>query len=287
MKLSEPAPRVEAVPVVSVVTVVRNAAASIEATIRSVLSQDHPAVEFIVIDGLSTDGTLAVIETYRDRIAALRSERDAGIYDAMNKGAALATGDWIIFMNAGDAFVAADTLSRLLPWLQGDADVICGATEKVLVDALETRRFHVAPGTPANLWRHMPTSHQAILVRTALQQRYGFDTSYSWCADHDLLARLHRDGATFVSVNQPVCVFDCAGGMARDPRVYIRERWRLSRHLASPLRRSLQFGGEWLHCTVWGRIAGLIRSFLSPQTLRTLRRLRGTAGTPAGAGALH
>ncbi len=265
-------------PVVSVVTVVRNAVSTIEPTIQSVLSQDYPAIEYIVIDGLSTDGTLAVIEKYRDRIAAFRSERDAGIYDAMNKGASLATGEWIIFMNAGDAFHGSAALSRLRPQLQGDADVVCGATEQVLVDAIETRRFHMAPGSPANLWRHMPTSHQAILVRRDLQQQYGFDTSYRWCADHDLLARLHRDGKTFACIDEPVCFFDCAGGQARDARVYIRERWRLSRGLASLPRRLIQYGGEWLHCTVWGRVVTSLKAVLPSSMLRSLRRVRGTVG---------
>jgi glycosyltransferase involved in cell wall biosynthesis len=267
-----------AVPRVTVVTVVRNAASAIEGTIQSVLSQDYPAIEYIVIDGLSTDGTLDVIERYRDRIAQLRSEGDAGIYDAMNKGASLATGDWIIFMNAGDSFYASDTLSRLLPELHGGADVICGATEEVLVDEIETRRFHVAPRSPQNLWRHMPTNHQAILVRREVQQHYQFDTSYQWCADHDLLARLHRDGKTFALVAQILCVYDCAGGRARDPRIYIRERWRLSRGLASLPRRIQQYGGEWLHCTVWGRVTAWLKTVLPSSILRSLRRLRGTSG---------
>lgn len=271
-------------PVVSVVTVVRNAVSTIEPTIQSVLSQDYPAIEYIVIDGLSTDGTLAVIEKYRDRIAAFRSERDAGIYDAMNKGASLATGEWIIFMNAGDAFHGSDALLRLRPQLQGDADVVCGATEQVLVDAIETRRFHVAPGSPANLWRHMPTSHQAILVRRDLQQQYGFDTSYRWCADHDLLARLHRDGKTFACIDEPVCFFDCAGGQARDARVYIRERWRLSRGLASLPRRLVQYGGEWLHCRVWGTVIASIKAFVPAHVLKACRRWRGTAGAERSLG---
>lgn len=270
-------------PLVSVITVVRNAETSIAPTIQSVLSQDYHAVEYIVIDGASTDGTLAVIEKYRDHIATLRSEPDAGIYDAMNKGASLATGDWILFMNAGDTFYARDTLSKLLPQLLGTADVICGAAEKVLVDEIETRRFYAAPGSPENLWRHMPTSHQAILVRRNVQQHYRFDTSYKWCADHELLARLHRDGKVFLRVDLPICFFDCAGGKARDARLYIRERWRLSRLLARPIPRCVQFGSEWLHCNVWGRVAGFVRSFLSPSTLKRLRRIRGSASSPTPA----
>jgi glycosyltransferase involved in cell wall biosynthesis len=243
-----------------------------------VLSQDYPAVEYVVIDGASTDGTLDVIRRYEDRLPVLRSEPDAGIYDAMNKGAALATGEWVIFMNAGDAFHSPNALSALQPHLMSDADVICGATEKVLHDHLETRRFHVAPGRPADLWRRMPASHQATLVRRALQQRYRFDDSYRWCADHELLMRLQRDGKKFVCTAATLCIFDCAGGLARDPMLYIRERWRLSAGSASLPQRVMQFGGEWLHSRIWGRVVATVRPLLPPSSLRLLRRLRGTAG---------
>ncbi len=267
-------------PVISVVTVCRNAKPVIEATIRSVVAQDYPRVEYVVIDGASTDGTLAIIRGYRADIAVLRSEPDTGIYDAMNKGAALATGDWVIFMNAGDAFHSPHALTAIRALLEGDSDVICGATEKVHEDDVEARRFHVAPGSLDTLWRSMPTSHQAILVRRELQQRYRFDDSYRWCADHDLLLRLYRDGKRFVTTNQPLCIFDSSGGMARDPMLYIRERWRLSAGAASLPRRLMQFGGEWFHCAVWGRVVAWVRPLMSPALLRALRKVRGTAGIP-------
>jgi glycosyltransferase involved in cell wall biosynthesis len=269
------------IPLVSVVTVVRNAVTAIESTIQSVLSQDYPAVEYVVIDGNSSDGTLAVIERFRERLAILRSEPDAGIYDAMNKGAALATGEWVIFMNAGDAFHSPRVLSAIREQLASSADVICGATEKVHSDDIEMRRYTVAPGRLANLWRWMPASHQATLVRRELQQRYRFDVSYRWCADQDLLLRLYNDGKTFALTNETLCVFDCAGGMARDPMLYVRERWRLSKGMASLTSRLFQFGGEWFHCTVWGRAVAVIRPLMSPALRRTLRRIRGTAGDRA------
>lgn len=265
-------------PVVSVVTVVRNAAEALEGTIHSVLGQDYPASEYLIIDGASTDSTLDVIRRHEAGIQRWISEPDLGIYDAMNKGTALATGDWILFMNAGDSFHSPDALSKLDILLSGDADVILAGAEKVLVDAYETRRFTCPPGPVSELWREMPACHQAVLVRRALQQEFGFDTSFRWCADHHLLARLHQAGKSFASTESLLCTFDCAGGTARDPMIFIRERWRISKPLAPPFKRALDFASEWIHCRLWGPVVRLLRSLIPQAAILKLRRFRGTEG---------
>ena len=89
---------------ISIITVSYNAVKTIEDTINSVLNQTYPNIEYIIIDGGSTDGTLDVIKKYQDKITYWVSEPDKGIYDAMNKGALKATGVWLHFMNAGDTF---------------------------------------------------------------------------------------------------------------------------------------------------------------------------------------
>ena len=96
---------------ISVVTVSYNAVATIEQTILSVVNQTYPHIEYIIIDGGSTDGTVDVIKKYADRIAYWVSEPDKGIYDAMNKGIKVATGEWINFMNCGDSFYSVSVLS--------------------------------------------------------------------------------------------------------------------------------------------------------------------------------
>src|SRR5215217_1386671 len=95
---------IKAQPVLSVITVVYNNVKDIERTMLSVLGQTYKAIEYIVIDGQSTDGTLQVVEKYKSSLAKIISEKDKGIYDAMNKGISLATGNYIIFMNSGDEF---------------------------------------------------------------------------------------------------------------------------------------------------------------------------------------
>ena len=100
-------------PKISVVTVCYNAVETIEKTILSVINKTYQNIEYIIIDGASTDGTVDIINRYRDKIAYFVSEPDKGIYDAMNKGINAATGDWISFMNAGDTFYCNKTIHRL------------------------------------------------------------------------------------------------------------------------------------------------------------------------------
>ena len=100
-------------PLVSVVTVVRNDPAGLARTIDSVASQDYPRIEYLVIDGASTDETPDVLKSHQAKVNRWISEPDAGIYDAMNKGARLASGEYVCFMNAGDTFAASDTVTRM------------------------------------------------------------------------------------------------------------------------------------------------------------------------------
>lgn len=113
-------------PIVSVITVCYNVAQTIEKTILSVLNQTYENLEYIVIDGGSTDGTVDIIKMYAKRLTFWISEPDNGIYDAMNKGIAKATGKFLIFMNAGDLFLSEKVLSKCLPYFLEEVDVISG-----------------------------------------------------------------------------------------------------------------------------------------------------------------
>lgn len=268
-------------PQVSIITVVRNAENAIEKTIKSVIEQEYPNLEYIVIDGDSQDNTKSIIQNYIHDITKYISEPDRGIYDAMNKGAKLASGDWIIYMNAGDYFYAPNSISSLNNVLNSDADVILAGVEEVLVDELETRLFQRMPKPIEEIWRFMPTSHQSTLVRLSCQLEYGFDTSYIWCADHDLLARMYRDGKKFVIQDILFSVFDCNSNNSRSPMLFIGDRWKLSKGLVPFYRRLIQYTGEWIHCHIWGKVVKMIKSILPNALILKLRRWRGTAGITA------
>lgn len=174
-------------PLVSIITVTFNSGHLLEGTIRSVLSQTYPHIEYIIVDGASTDNTPKVIglgEAINDRLLHAKiyrwmSEPDAGLYDAMNKGLRLATGDFVWFMNAGDWLFAEDTVEAMMKCASGDTDVLYG--EVMLVS--ETRR-HI--GTRSQLttqklpdslnWKSlrlgMVVSHQAFVARRAIAPFY-------------------------------------------------------------------------------------------------------------------
>jgi glycosyltransferase involved in cell wall biosynthesis len=270
-KTSSPVP-------VSVITVAYNAGGVIRDTIESILAQEYPNVEYVVIDGASTDRTWEIVQEYTSMIDVAVSEPDGGIYDAMNKGAELASGEWIIYMNAGDTFASSDVLSSLQELFVSDADVILGGVEKVLVDEYETRRFQQTPGEVGALWKRMPTAHQSVLVRREHVLEYPFDTSYRWCADQDQLLRLQAAGKTFQKVDTVISVFDCQSDQVREDGLYIRERWRLSEGHVPLARRCVQFGYEWAHCHLWGPVVSGLRSLLPASWMIRIRRLRGTAG---------
>lgn len=120
-------------PKFSIITVTYNAEAVLEDTIQSVISQTYHHVEYILVDGASKDGTLSIIDRYRDRITRIVSEPDKGLYDAMNKGIRLATGDYLCFLNAGDSFHEDDTLQQMVRSISGNElpDVLYGETELV------------------------------------------------------------------------------------------------------------------------------------------------------------
>lgn len=178
------------IPIFSIITVTYNAEKVLEKTVQSVMEQTYRPVEYIVVDGASKDNTLAIIEKYRNHIQTVVSEPDRGLYDAMNKGIALATGDYICFLNAGDAFHEATTLQQMVHSIQSSElpDVLYGET--ALVDAkghfLRMRRL-AAPEvlTWKSFKQGMLVCHQAFFAKRTLalpyNLRYRFSADFDWC----------------------------------------------------------------------------------------------------------
>ena len=178
-------------PTFSIITVTYNAAKMLEATIQSVISQTYHHVEYLIIDGASTDGTLAIAQRYQDRIAHLISEPDHGLYDAMNKGLALATGDYVCFLNAGDRLHEDDTLEKMvhsMHQLEALPDVLYGETE-IVNEAGHFVRMRRLSAPERLTWKSfkqgMLVCHQAFLVKRTLAEPYNLQYKYSsdfdWC----------------------------------------------------------------------------------------------------------
>jgi glycosyltransferase involved in cell wall biosynthesis len=216
-------------PRVTVVTVVLNAAGVIERTLNSVFAQDYPNMEYVVIDGQSTDGTLEILKAHRDKIDKLVSESDGGIYEAMNKAVAMATGQWILFMNARDLFVGTDAIARAFSscnW--SECDVIYGDG----IFCHEGRRAIECAPDRITLLNGNGFSHQSTFVRTALQREYGFDVTERIAADYDLFLRLFKAGKVFRHVDVVISEFFTGGFSTRPPLETIRLRHRVyKKHL--------------------------------------------------------
>lgn len=186
---------------VSIITVTYNCAGVVADALRSVAAQDHPAIEHIVVDGASRDGTLDVVRTAGAHVAQVVSEPDRGIYDAMNKGLALASGDWVGFLNADDLLASPQTISRMLAAAEAGpqpADIVYG--DLVYVDAADTGRvvryWQSGRFMPSRLRYGWMPPHPTFYVRRTLLQQVGlFDTGMRIAADYDLVLRcLMRPG---------------------------------------------------------------------------------------------
>jgi len=197
-------------PPISVISVVRNGASVISDCIDSVLAQQINGLEYIVIDGASTDGTLDIIRSYGDAISVCISEPDHGLYDAMNKGLRLARGRYIHFLNADDRYVAPDTLRQLLPQLDGNT-VCYGAMIYQEADGRQRRL-----GSPFSWDRELIESNVPQPTLFVPSQVYrevgGFDLNYRIAADYDMVLRLARRFPMYF-VDQPVTLM-AAGGIS-------------------------------------------------------------------------
>lgn len=195
---------------VTVVTVVYNAIELIERTLRSVISQNYEHMEYVVIDGKSSDGTSDVIKCYQDGIDQYICESDSGIYNAMNKGIESATGDYILFMNAGDTFCSSDTISKVSRSMDGRADAIYGDRTYIKKDG--TKELQQAK--PINsVFERMPYCHQSAFVATSALKEHPFDETYKFAADYNQVVQLFLSGKNFEYLPGAICNF-VEGGMS-------------------------------------------------------------------------
>lgn len=170
---------------VSVITICWNCVGEIERTIKSVLDQTYPNIEFIVIDGASTDGTLDVIDRYKNDITIIVSEPDKGIYNAMNKGVKLATGRWCIFMNAGDKFVSDNVVSDMFVSNNPkDCTKVYYGNTTFAYENKTKKSLKAVPVYPTIL-RCQPYCHQSAFFNIEDKRQPFFDEQYKIVSDYN------------------------------------------------------------------------------------------------------
>lgn len=214
----------------SIITVTYNAAKVLEDTIQSIVTQTYKNTEYIVVDGGSTDGTLDIIRKYREHIHTVISEPDKGLYDAMNKGIGLATGDYLCFLNAGDGLHEDDTLQLMVHSITGTGlpDVLYGETE--IVDDkghfLHMRRLS-APETLTwkSFRKGMLVCHQAFFARRDLVEPY--DLQYRFSADFDWCIRVMKKAKTLHNTHLTLIDYLNEGMTTRNHKASLKERFRI------------------------------------------------------------
>ena len=222
---------------ISIITVTYNCVDIVESTIKSILEQNNDALEYIIIDGQSNDGTLDVINQYKNQINYFVSEPDKGIYDAMNKGLKAATGEYVLFINAGDLLYQSSTISNLIKIINEQApDIIYGET--LLIDGagneLGTRSNNSSRKLPEQLtWkslnRGMVVSHQSFLVKRAFAPNY--DLQYSSSADVDWVIKCLKQAQKVVNAHQIISRYLTGGYSKQTLKTSLGERFKIfNRH---------------------------------------------------------
>lgn len=219
--------RNESLPVVSIVTVVYNSEEYIERTIKSVLAQTYTNIEHIILDGASKDKTLDIIRSYEDKIAYWKSEKDGGIYDAMNKAQDLTQGDYVMFLNSGDEFNDNDVLSNAFS-KEINADVYYGDTLITDEKGFPLRNRRLRPPHKLN-WKDfrygMLVCHQSIIIKKEFSKNY--NTEYKIAADIDWAIRSIRDCKKIVNTNITISKFMEGGMSSIHHRKGLQERYKI------------------------------------------------------------
>ena len=194
-------------PLISVVTICYNAKNDLEKTILSVLSQTYQDIEYIIIDGGSTDGTVDIIHKYSERLFYWISEPDKGIYDAMNKGMDRATGSWINFMNAGDTFCDNEVIKNIFGYYDlSDYSVIYGDCYVSKLNQLQ----YLKASSMKKVHVQMPFCHQSSFIR---KTRLRFSIDLKIAADYQMIYEYYRMNgiSSFLYISKPISVFDATG----------------------------------------------------------------------------
>jgi len=213
-----------AVPKVSIVTVAYNGGSEIEETILSVLNQSFKNVEFIIIDGGSTDGTLEILRKYDSRIDYWVSEKDSGIYDAMNKGIELARGNYLCFLNCGDRFYSEKVLANIFETFSAPSDL-----EQIIYGDREVRyssgkTLISKAGVVTDLWKGSQFCHQSVFIPTSYHKAHPYNLEVPIAADFEFFFNALRNGVRFEKIDSVISSIE-AGGISDTQRVEVIKSW--------------------------------------------------------------
>lgn len=195
---------------ISIITVCYNAVDKIEETIQSVINQTYLDLEYIIIDGASNDGTMDVINKYRGNISLIVSESDKGIFDAMNKGIDLCTGNYCLFLNCGDYFFSKDSVKDAVAQFDQRSDVIYGNTEYRFDYGNEV----LAPQSLEKVMTGAFCCHQSTFFSTNVIKKYKYDLSYKIVSDWVLFRNMYMEHRKFQYIDITIASYDNIEGLS-------------------------------------------------------------------------
>jgi glycosyltransferase involved in cell wall biosynthesis len=219
-------------PVVSVITVVYNSEKLLERTIENILSQTYLNIELVIVDGGSKDGTLDIIRKYNDQISYWVSEKDKGLYDAMDKGLQLASGDYVWYINSGDLIFDANTTEKIFAKYPTDADIYYGDTLYVdgNYEPIGLRNDITNKKLPTQLsvdsFKYgMVICHQAFIMKRILAARY--DLQYKFVSDYDWVIACTKKSTSFVHTHQTLAKFLTEGFSTKHRKASVKEKYKV------------------------------------------------------------
>ena len=260
-------------PLITVITIVLNGVSYLESTIQSVVSQDYGNIEYIIIDGGSTDGTLDIIKRYDENIDYWISEIDRGLSDALNKGALLATGESLLYMNCGDLFYNSTIITDSLSIANYPENTIIYGN--ALAGNLVVNTDHNAILNSQLLLN--PICHQAAIIPTLLQRKYLYDLRYRYSMDLDLWHRLILfENADFKKIDIIVCHYMIGGitSKACNHEDVVYEHWLVKQSFFNAKGKSVGLSQLFLQL-IYLRIKLIIRGMVGEDGYSLIKRLFG------------
>jgi len=235
-------------PLISIITPVLNDARYLEQTIQSVITQDYDNIEYIIIDGGSTDGTVDIIKKYEDSIACWVSEPDEGIYDAQNKGAFRATGEYFAVLNSGDYYAETDVVSRFAQKIKqfSHADFIY--SNAFLLKDTPDEKIVQSYSDIKNIRKRNPISHPTLFSRVKFfRESGGFDTSLKIAADYDYVCRLISSGSSGIKIDD-FMVYIRQNGYSYLNLVSAKELFLIQKkYNKGPMMAYINYCFRWMH----------------------------------------
>ena len=237
----------------SIITVVMDELEELSKTQKSILSQHSDEIEWVVVHGGKDREIVNFVNTSKSQLDVLiLSESDKGIYDAMNKGLVLSSGDYVVFLNAGDVFHDENVVDKVFKKLkQADCeiDMLFGAAELVFENGKKILR------KPKNInnyiWHGLPANHQATYYKSSSIVLPAYDLKYKMCGDYYIVSMMYLNGATNIVIDEPLVDFKVGGASYHNPWLLVKEAYMIQRDvLSTSMFKRLMSAGKRIAATI-------------------------------------